>query len=122
VCCLKSDDTGTIEATVDDVHYHVEEAQLPEVPAGFVRVERITNNGFENSAHALALEPFRRREASGGPVRPAALVVPKVDAQTRVRRQVCVQARPTSAAGRTGPPEASRRLPFVVAAVLFAMP
>ncbi|HEX7809085.1 MAG TPA: hypothetical protein VF608_10175, partial [Thermoanaerobaculia bacterium] len=41
-------DTGTIVATVDDVHYLVEEAQLPEVPSGFERVEMITNNGFEN--------------------------------------------------------------------------
>jgi hypothetical protein len=55
---FKLNDTGTIEATVDDVHYLVEEAQLPAVPSGFVRVERITNNGFENSAHALAFEPF----------------------------------------------------------------
>jgi hypothetical protein len=51
-------DTGTIEATVDDVHYLVEEAQLPEVPVGFERVERITNNGFENSEEELAFEPF----------------------------------------------------------------
>jgi len=51
-------DTGTIEATVDDVHYHVEEAQLPEVPSGFVRIEHILNNGFENPLAALAFEPF----------------------------------------------------------------
>jgi hypothetical protein len=50
--------TGTIEATVDDVHYHVEEAQLPPVPAGYERVERIINNGFEDSEDALAFEPF----------------------------------------------------------------
>lgn len=57
-------DTGTIEATVDDVHYHVEEAQLPEVPSGFVRVERIVNNGFENSGHALGFEPFSEYDGS----------------------------------------------------------
>ena len=57
-------DTGTIEATVDDVHYIVEEAQLPEVPQGFERVERITNNGFENGADALAFEPFSHYDGS----------------------------------------------------------
>jgi hypothetical protein len=57
-------DTGTIEATVDDVHYLVEEAQLPEVPSGFERVELITNNGFENSEEALAFEPFSEYDGS----------------------------------------------------------
>lgn len=57
-------DTGTIEATVDDVHYSVEEAQLPEVPSGFERVERILNNGFENSADGLAFEPFSELDGS----------------------------------------------------------
>jgi hypothetical protein len=51
-------DTGTIEATVDDVHYLVEEAQLPAVPSGFERVDRIVNNGFEDPEAALAFEPF----------------------------------------------------------------
>lgn len=57
-------DTGTIEATVDDVHYHVEEAQLPPVPSGFMRVEHITNNGFENSQTALAFAPFSSYDGS----------------------------------------------------------
>jgi hypothetical protein len=57
-------DTGTIEATVDDVHYLVEEAQLPEVPAGFVRVDRIVNNGFEDSEDALGFEPFSEYDGS----------------------------------------------------------
>lgn len=61
---FKLDDTGTIEATVDDVHYHVEEAQLPPVPSGFVRVERIVNNGLENSETALAFEPFSEYDGS----------------------------------------------------------
>jgi len=50
-------DTGTIEATVDDIHYTVVEAQMPPVPSGFVRVDRISNNDFENSAADLAFEP-----------------------------------------------------------------
>ncbi len=54
---FKLNDTGTIEATVDDVHYLVEEAQLPEVPSGFEMVEHLTNNGFENSEDPLAFEP-----------------------------------------------------------------
>lgn len=61
---FKLDDTGTIEATVDDVHYLVEEAQLPEVPEGFERVELITNNGFENSEAPLAFEPFSEYDGS----------------------------------------------------------
>ena len=61
---FKLDDTGTIEATVDDVHYLVEEAQLPEVPQGFERVELITNNGFENSEDPLAFEPFSEYDGS----------------------------------------------------------
>ena len=50
-------DTGTIEATVDDVHYLVEESQLPAVPSGFERVELIANRGFENPMAALGFEP-----------------------------------------------------------------
>ncbi|HEV7766286.1 MAG TPA: hypothetical protein VGQ76_14880 [Thermoanaerobaculia bacterium] len=50
-------DTGTIEATVDDVHYYVEEAQLPAVPSGYERVDLIVNNGFEDSEDDLAFEP-----------------------------------------------------------------
>ncbi len=61
---FKLDDTGTIEATVDDVHYLVEEAQLPEVPEGFERVELITNNGFENSEAPLGFEPFSEYDGS----------------------------------------------------------
>jgi hypothetical protein len=61
---FKLDDTGTIEATVDDVHYLVEEAQLPDVPQGFERVELITNNGFENSEAPLAFEPFSEYDGS----------------------------------------------------------
>jgi hypothetical protein len=57
-------DTGTIEATVDDVHYLVEESQLPAVPTGFERVERITNNGFEDAEEALAFEPFSSLDGS----------------------------------------------------------
>jgi hypothetical protein len=57
-------DTGTIEATVDDVHYHVEEAQLPPVPSGFERVELLTNNGFENPNAALAFAPFSSYDGS----------------------------------------------------------
>ncbi len=56
--------TGTIEATVDDVHYLVEEAQLPAVPSGFERVDRITNNGFEDPQEALAFEPFDTLDGS----------------------------------------------------------
>jgi hypothetical protein len=55
---FKLDDTGTIVATVDDVHFLVEESQLPAVPSGYERVERIVNNGFENSEADLAFEPF----------------------------------------------------------------
>jgi hypothetical protein len=55
---FKLNDTGTIVATVDDVHYHVEEALLPAVPTGFVRVDRITNNGFENPLAAHGFAPF----------------------------------------------------------------
>jgi hypothetical protein len=57
-------DTGTILATVDDVHFHVEDAQLPEVPEGFELVERITNNGFEDPQDALAFEPFSSSDGS----------------------------------------------------------
>lgn len=57
-------DTGTIEATVDDVHYDVVEAQLPAVPSGFERVERITNNGFDNSTVPLGFEPFSSSDGS----------------------------------------------------------
>ena len=57
-------DTGTIEATVDDVHYVVEESQLPDVPNGFERVERITNNGFENPEQALGFAPFSSNDGS----------------------------------------------------------
>lgn len=57
-------DTGTIEATVDDVHYLVEEAQLPAVPSGFERVERIANNGFENPLADLGFEPFSSNDGS----------------------------------------------------------
>src|SRR5262249_20881625 len=39
---------GTVEATVDDVHYEVFEAQLPPVPDGFELVDRLTNNGFDD--------------------------------------------------------------------------
>jgi len=53
--------------------------------------------------------PGNDREASGGPVRPAALGVPMSSRKHVFRRQACIQARPTSAAGRTGPPEAPRR-------------
>ena len=53
-----------IEATVDDVHYLVEEAQLPAVPSGFVRVDRLSNNGYEDSQAALAFEPFSSYDGS----------------------------------------------------------
>jgi len=43
------DNSGTVEATVDDVHYEVFEAQLPPVPDGFERVDRLANNGFEDA-------------------------------------------------------------------------
>jgi hypothetical protein len=56
--------TGTIEATVDDVHYYVEEAQLPPVPSGYERVERIVNNGFENPSADLAFAPFSSSDGS----------------------------------------------------------
>lgn len=49
-------DSGTIEATVDDAHYLVEEAQLPPVPSGFERVDRLTNNGFEDASTPLAFD------------------------------------------------------------------
>ena len=57
-------DTGTIEATVDDVHYLVEEAQLPAVPSGFERVDLLTNNGFEDPEEALAFAPFSSYDGS----------------------------------------------------------
>jgi hypothetical protein len=57
-------DTGTIVATVDDVHYLVEESQLPAVPSGFERVDLITNNGFENPSAALAFAPFSSYDGS----------------------------------------------------------
>jgi hypothetical protein len=47
------DNSGTVEATVDDVHYEVFEAQLPPVPSGFERVDRLTNNGFDDPAADL---------------------------------------------------------------------
>ena len=50
-------DSGTIEATVDDVHYSVAEAQLPAVPSGFERVDLLTNNSFDNPLTALGFEP-----------------------------------------------------------------
>jgi hypothetical protein len=43
------DNSGTVEATVDDVHYEVFEAQLPEVPEGYELVDRLANNGFEDA-------------------------------------------------------------------------
>ena len=49
-----------------------------------------------------------RRGASGGPVRPAALREPSRRGNTCFVERACVQAGPSSAAGRTGPPEASR--------------
>lgn len=61
---FKLDNTGTIEATVDDVHYLVEESQLPEVPSGFEHVDRITNNGFEDDEAPLAFEPFSEYDGS----------------------------------------------------------
>lgn len=57
-------DTGTIEATVDDVHYVVEEAQLPSVPEGFERVDRIVNHGFEDPEQALGFAPFSSSDGS----------------------------------------------------------
>ncbi|HYI11270.1 MAG TPA: hypothetical protein VEK57_19600 [Thermoanaerobaculia bacterium] len=61
---FKLDDTGTIEATVDDVHYLVEEAQLPEVPEGFERVDVIANHGFENPLADLGFEPYSSYDGS----------------------------------------------------------
>ncbi len=57
-------DTGTIEATVDDVHYSVAEARMPPVPPGFVRVDRIANNGFDNPATDLGFQPFSSYDGS----------------------------------------------------------
>lgn len=47
------DNSGTVEATVDDVHYEVFETQLPPVPDGFERVDRLSNNGFDDPSAAL---------------------------------------------------------------------
>jgi len=49
--------SGTIEATVDDVHYEVFEAQLPAVPAGYELVDRLANNGFEDPNADLGFAP-----------------------------------------------------------------
>lgn len=57
-------DTGTIEATVDDVHYSVTEAQMPPVPSGFVRVDRIANNTFDNPSTDLGFQPFSSYDGS----------------------------------------------------------
>lgn len=61
---FKLNDTGTIEATVDDVHYEVVESQLPAVPSGYVRVDRITNNGFDNATTALGFAPYSSSDGS----------------------------------------------------------
>jgi hypothetical protein len=47
------DNSGTVEATVDDIHYEVFEAQLPPVPDGFELVDRLANNGFDDPAADL---------------------------------------------------------------------
>lgn len=53
---FKLDNTGTIEATVDDVHYYVDYTDKPSVPSGFELDDVITSE-FENSED-LELEPF----------------------------------------------------------------
>ena len=58
----------------------------------------------------------------GWPVRlSGTLVEPSPSRKHVFRRQVCVQARPTSAAGRTGPPEAPGRLSFVAPIVILLL-
>jgi hypothetical protein len=58
-------DSGTIEATVDDVHYSVAEAQLPSVPSGFERVDLLSNNGFDDPlAAALGFAPVSSMDGS----------------------------------------------------------
>jgi hypothetical protein len=57
-------DSGTIQGTVDDVHYFVDEAQLPFVPAGFKLTDLITNNGFDNPATELGFEPVSENDGS----------------------------------------------------------
>lgn len=51
------DNSGTVEAKVDDVHYEVFEAQLPPVPDGFELVDRLANNGFDDPAADLGFFP-----------------------------------------------------------------
>jgi hypothetical protein len=53
---FKLDDTGTIEATVDDVHYYVDYTDKPSVPSGF-ELDDVIASDFENSAD-LEFEPF----------------------------------------------------------------
>ncbi|MBV9493470.1 MAG: hypothetical protein JOZ54_04440 [Acidobacteria bacterium] len=57
-------DSGTIVATVDDVHYTVFEAQLPEVPSGYEMVDRLTNNSFDNALADLGWSPFSPSDGS----------------------------------------------------------
>jgi hypothetical protein len=61
---FKLDDTGTIEATVDDVHYYVDEAETPTVPTGFERVDLITNQEFENSEADLGFQAISSNDGS----------------------------------------------------------
>lgn len=57
-------DTGTIEATVDDVHYYVDEAEFPTVPSGFERVDLTTNSEFEDSEADLGFNAISSNDGS----------------------------------------------------------
>lgn len=61
---FKLDDTGTIEATVDDVHYYVDEAEFPTVPSGFEMVDLTTNSEFEDSEEPLGFNAISSGDGS----------------------------------------------------------
>jgi len=61
---FKLDDSGTIEATVDDVHYYVDEAQTPTVPTGFELADLTTNHEFEDSEAELGFNAISSNDGS----------------------------------------------------------
>ena len=61
---FKLDDSGTIEATVDDIHYYVDDTEKPSVPSGFKLTDVVPNTEFENPAANLWFAPFSPGDGS----------------------------------------------------------
>jgi hypothetical protein len=59
---FKLDNTGTIEATVDDVHYYVDHTDKPTPPSGF-ELDDVIASDFENSSD-LEFAPFSQYDGT----------------------------------------------------------